>query len=1239
MGSVTQKVNNYVLGISEQPDELKSPGQVVDMVNGVPDLTRGLTKRPGSQLVAQISPDTGAKTRWFSIYTDLDEQYIGQMSNSGVAKIWRCSDGVEIPLHYPTTIGSAKVDYLDNSSISASTGDDIQPLTIGETTFFCNRKKKVAMKKGANDKSPPLVNEAYLTLDTISYGKQYGFDIFTPSTTTTYSYPRATAIGARETIDTSNISGYADDGKCEGQAREVATPADTNSGTGICSTSPPNPSSGGKTNLQYDMDVRCTPVPQPGGGSNDYDDSYQPYAKLQFGGEGWTTGNTHTFRNTKGLETTVEITNHVTITGRGDIAMVRPHPTSATTEEHVSSEAILGGMKSTLDAISGTGITATIIGNGLHLYRATPFSITTPERTLINIVTAKANDVSELPTTCRHGYVCQVSNTDTEHDDYYVKFRGSGIEDDIHQFITYTRSGTTVTVAATAHGLSNGDKIVIDFTSGGATDGIYTIANVATNSFTITDSASGSITGTNTGVFWPWRAGEGVWEECVAPDMEISFDETTMPVKLVRVNPSVQHVIATSSVNTTNETITITGHEYDTGDTLTYLSGGGTALAGLSNLTKYYVIKVDANTIKLATTSANATDGTAINLTGTGNNAQSLGTYYGVSSVNSGAVQHHPNGAFEFGYPDWTSRDAGDDVTNAPASFVGFTIEKMVFFKNRIALLSAENVITSRVNDFYNFWNKTALTISNVDPIDLQSSSTYPTKLFDAVEVSAGLALFSANQQFLLHSGAEALLTAETAQISFLASYAYNKQCRPFSMGTTVGFINSTSKNGRFYEMANIQSRGEPDVLEQSKVVSKLFPEAVTLPAESTENDMILFGVDPVLFTTNLSAFANDTASSNEIWGYRFFNQGQKRIQSAWFRWTLPNTLVYHSIMDDVYYVVLSDKAGNFSLEKFDVKRSDTTDLVGTLPNDYRVHLDTKKQITSANLTHNTTTDKTTFTLGAGYYGDSSKIRCYTTNTGDKIGRTATPDSITGSSPNQTVTLDGNWKYFNKIFKHTGVNTTAETITLTSHNLSTGDTVVYKTPTTYTGQTQDSGIGGLSNSTTYYIIKIDEDTFKLATSSANATAGTAINLTSQGTATASSTLEVLTDLVVGYEYELEVELPKVYVTKAEGEKIRADTRGSLIVHRLKFNFGSVGVIDVMLKRKGRPDYTNTFESIEWDVYKAGNLAVAPDYIHTIPVYDRNTNVSILLKSNHPSPATLHSMSWEGDYNSKFYQRV
>ena len=60
------------------------------------------------------------------------------------------------------------------------------------------------------------------------------------------------------------------------------------------------------------------------------------------------------------------------------------------------------------------------------------------------------------------------------------------------------RSSTTVTVASTAHGLTTGQIVGITFaagTGGTATDNIYVVTVSDANTFTVTDSASGSITG------------------------------------------------------------------------------------------------------------------------------------------------------------------------------------------------------------------------------------------------------------------------------------------------------------------------------------------------------------------------------------------------------------------------------------------------------------------------------------------------------------------------------------------------------------------------------------------------------------------------------------------------------------------------------------------------------------------------------------------------------------------------
>jgi hypothetical protein len=84
--------------------------------------------------------------------------------------------------------------------------------------------------------------------------------------------------------------------------------------------------------------------------------------------------------------------------------------------------------------------------------------------------------------------------------------------------------------------------------------------------------------------------------------------------------------VATSKVSTAANTITMTAHGMLTGTKLTYQDGSGTALAGLADDTSYFVVVIDANTIKLASSLSNAqaASPTTIALTGTGNNAQTF---------------------------------------------------------------------------------------------------------------------------------------------------------------------------------------------------------------------------------------------------------------------------------------------------------------------------------------------------------------------------------------------------------------------------------------------------------------------------------------------------------------------------------------------------------------------------------------------------------------------------------------
>jgi len=73
-----------------------------------------------------------------------------------------------------------------------------------------------------------------------------------------------------------------------------------------------------------------------------------------------------------------------------------------------------------------------------------------------------------------------------------------------------------------------------------------------------------------------------------------------------------------SVVSVANDTLSIGNHRFITGQKVTYSDGGGTVITGLTDGTSYFIIKVDQNTIQLATSASNAASSTAIDLTGLG---------------------------------------------------------------------------------------------------------------------------------------------------------------------------------------------------------------------------------------------------------------------------------------------------------------------------------------------------------------------------------------------------------------------------------------------------------------------------------------------------------------------------------------------------------------------------------------------------------------------------------------------
>ena len=476
----------------------------------------------------------------------------------------------------------------------------------------------------------------------------------------------------------------------------------------------------------------------------------------------------------------------------------------------------------------------------------------------------------------------------------------------------------------------------------------------------------------------------------------------------------------------------------------------------------------------------------------------------GASYTISGTTYYHPQ---------WDDALVGDDVTNGEPSFIGHPITKMVFFRNRLALLSDENIILSRPGKFFNFFANSAITFVASDPVDISASSEYPAILYDAIQVNTGLVLFTKNQQFMLTTDSD-VFSIQTAKINNLANYNFNVTTNPISLGTTVGFLDNAGKYSRFFEMANILREGEPQVIEQSAVVSRLFNKDLRLISNSRENSVIFFSEE----------------GSTTLYGYRYFDQINNRKLASWFKWTVTGDIQYHCVQDDALYVVVRNNNKD-QLLKYALKMDSNT---LTVDSTNRVHLD--HLMSTTGWSYNPTTNKSTKAKPTGLES-TNQLAAYDVDSGNNLGRYGLI-TINGSN----LELDGDWS---------------------------------------------------------------SETF-----------------------------------LIGYLFTMQVELPTIYYRKQSGESWSSDIRSHTIIHRVKLGFGPVGVYESTLNRVGKGDYTELFEVTPADNYSANTSGIFDDNIvRTVPVYDRNKNVTLTVKSTHPAPATLHNMTWEGVYTNNNYARV
>jgi hypothetical protein len=303
--------------------------------------------------------------------------------------------------------------------------------------------------------------------------------------------------------------------------------------------------------------------------------------------------------------------------------------------------------------------------------------------------------------------------------------------------------------------------------------------------------------------------------------------------------------------------------------------------------------------LTITTTTTGVIDAVSIVQAGQGYTATNIvqnaaGDAFTITAVNTASLE---GDASRLNF--WKYREVGDNETNPMPTFVGYPIDTISFYKNRIVFASRQNVICSQAGDYFNFFASTVITIVDSDPIDLSASTLKPIRLKHAIAAPQGLLLFGDNAQLLLSTTTEAF-SPKTAEINALSTFSQTDKVAPLDIGSSYIFIEEGEKASSVYEMAITDANIKPQSIELTRFIPTYIPAAI-LDMQVSQSA----GTLAILSKQELSS----------LYLYRWFNlTGEQRI-AGWFRWILPGDIQFFTFDHDILFVV-TKHGSNYVLSK-----------------------------------------------------------------------------------------------------------------------------------------------------------------------------------------------------------------------------------------------------------------------------------------------------------------------------------
>lgn len=274
---------------------------------------------------------------------------------------------------------------------------------------------------------------------------------------------------------------------------------------------------------------------------------------------------------------------------------------------------------------------------------------------------------------------------------------------------------------------------------------------------------------------------------------------------------------------------------------------------------------------------------------------------------------------YEFTFPSWGERTAGDERTSPNPEFVGLAIRDHVIFRSRYVVAAGETVQFSETDDIFNFFNDTSLQVLATDPFGLRGTSERSSPLEWMIPVEDSILAFSQTTQFQVRAADADVLTPLTGSIFRLSNLEMNSNVRPKISGSQVLFATDYFGFTHFreFQFSNQRSNNQMGLnLGSNQDITNYLPKYI-------EGLITHWDVGEAIDV----AIAVSPSSKKDLYIYKYLwdssEKGAQKVQQSWSKWTFAQDIQWVKFQDNQLLMLTTDENGTY----FEVQYNDETDV------------------------------------------------------------------------------------------------------------------------------------------------------------------------------------------------------------------------------------------------------------------------------------------------------------------------